>query len=101
MIDKLQCQTHTRTPWGQNPHRYDYRLRYFVMGLLCTSVLAVFIISLVFVGNQAMRNFQLIPPDDSPTTSSRPPLPTSNATETSSTNATTKAPLFYKSGRVT
>ncbi|PTB63867.1 hypothetical protein BBK36DRAFT_7106 [Trichoderma citrinoviride] len=57
MIDNRQCQTHTRTPWGSSPHRYDPRLRYLVMGLLCASVLAVFLISLVFVGNSAVKAY--------------------------------------------
>ncbi|UKZ82022.1 hypothetical protein TrVFT333_009804 [Trichoderma virens FT-333] len=84
MIDKLQCQTHTRTPWGQNPHRYDYRIRYLVMGLLCASVLAVFIVSLVFIGDRAIKNYQLAPPDDGPTTVVEP-SPTTNATKANTT----------------
>ncbi|EHK15957.1 uncharacterized protein TRIVIDRAFT_65218 [Trichoderma virens Gv29-8] len=100
MIDKLQCQTHTRTPWGQNPHRYDYRIRYLVMGLLCASVLAVFIVfivSLVFIGDRAIKNYQLAPPDDGPTTVVEPP-PTTNATNA---NTTTNNSPYNKSGRVT
>lgn len=100
MIDKFQCQTHTRTPWGTNPHRYDYRLRYLMMGLLCASVPAVFIVSLVFIGDRALKNYQLIPSDDeSPTTSTQPPLSTPyNATGASTAaNNTT----HYKSGRIT
>lgn len=101
MIDKLQCQTHTRTPWGQNPHRYDYRIRYLVMGLLCTSVLAVFIVSLVFIGDRAIKNYQLSPPDDSPTALAEPPSSTSYTTSTNTTanNITHTAP-YYNGGKV-
>ncbi|KAL6860992.1 hypothetical protein J3F83DRAFT_227037 [Trichoderma novae-zelandiae] len=64
MIDKLQCQTHTRTPWGSSPHRYDPRIRYLVMGLLCISVLAVFVVSLVFIGHSAAGNYSSDSSDD-------------------------------------
>ena len=40
MVEKDQCNTHTRTPWGTSPHRYDPRLRYFLMGLLVMLVLS-------------------------------------------------------------
>ncbi|OPB39768.1 hypothetical protein A0O28_0096150 [Trichoderma guizhouense] len=99
MIDKLQCQTHTRTPWGQSPHRYDYRIRYLVMGLLCASGLAVFIVSLVLIGDRAVQNYQpSSPPDDTPTASVEP-APTLNATNTNTTTNTLS--LYDKSGRVT
>ncbi|KAL5089741.1 hypothetical protein Trisim1_005136 [Trichoderma cf. simile WF8] len=99
MIDKLQCQTHTRTPWGQSPHRYDYRIRYLVMGLLCASVLAVFIVSLVLIGDRAVQNYQpSSPPDETPTTIAEPSS-TSNATNTNTTTNTLS--LYDKSGRVT
>lgn len=49
MIDKSQCQTHTRTPWGSPDHRYNFRLRYFIMGILLTSFVAVIIIGIVFI----------------------------------------------------
>ncbi|KAL7799802.1 hypothetical protein V8C37DRAFT_365523 [Trichoderma ceciliae] len=103
MIDKLQCQTHTRTPWGKNPHRYDYRLRYLIMGLLCTSILAVFVASLVFIGNRALKNYQMIPLEENPTTPAELPVPTSNATKTNTTDTTeiTNNPPYYKSGGVT
>lgn len=100
MIDKFQCQTHTRTPWGSNPHRYDYRLRYLMMGLLCFSVLAAFIASLVIIGDRALKNYQLVPSDDeSPTTSAGPPpsIPY-NATVT---NTTANITTYYKNGRIT
>ncbi|PNP41120.1 hypothetical protein TGAMA5MH_06990 [Trichoderma gamsii] len=100
MIDKSQCQTHTRTPWGSNPHRYDYRLRYLMMGLLCVCVLAVFIVSLVIIGDRALKNYQIVSSDDeSPTTTVGPPLSTPyNATITNSVaNVTT----YNKSGRIT
>lgn len=100
MIDRLQCQSHTRTPWGKDPHRYDYRLRYLFMGLLCISVLAVFITSLVFIGNQAIRNLEIAPTEEGPETSAAQPSPTVNATKTKN-NATASATLYYKSGRVT
>ncbi|UKZ64440.1 uncharacterized protein TrAtP1_005657 [Trichoderma atroviride] len=100
MIDKFQCQTHTRTPWGSNPHRYDYRLRYLMMGLLCVCVFAIFIVSLVITGDSALKNYQIDPSDDqSPTTTAGPPFSTPyNATVTNSVaNITT----YYKSGRIT
>ncbi|PNP49061.1 hypothetical protein THARTR1_10135 [Trichoderma harzianum] len=98
MIDKLQCQTHTRTPWGHNPHRYNHRIRYLVMGLLCASVLAVFVVSLVFIGDRAVQNYQLEPPDDAPTTLAEPSS-TSNVTNTNTTTNTSSP--YNKSGRVT
>jgi hypothetical protein len=55
------------------------------MGLLCVSVLAIFIVSIVFIGDRAMKNYQLIPSDESPTTSAKLPSPTSNATDTNTT----------------
>ncbi|KAH7133217.1 hypothetical protein B0J13DRAFT_641782 [Dactylonectria estremocensis] len=48
MIDKSQCPTHTRTPWGKNDHRYDHRIRYLAMGILCTVILTVIIVAIVF-----------------------------------------------------
>ncbi|KAM0515980.1 hypothetical protein ACHAPE_005601 [Trichoderma viride] len=100
MINKTQCQTHTRTPWGSNSHRYDYRLRYLMMGLLSVCVLAVFIVSLVIIGDRALRNYQIVPSgDESPTTTAGPPPSTPyNATVTNSVaNITT----YYKNGRIT
>lgn len=100
MIDKFQCQTHTRTPWGSNSHRYDYRLRYIMMGLLCVCVLAVFIVSLVIIGDRALKNYQIVPSDDeSPTTTAGPPFSTPyNATVT---NFVANNTTYYKSGRIT
>ncbi|KAH6608079.1 hypothetical protein Trco_004392 [Trichoderma cornu-damae] len=100
MTERLQCQTHTRTPWGQNPHRYDYRLRYLFMGLLCTSVLAVFIVSLVVIGNRAMKTYRFGLPDESPTTSAESPPRTWSVPYTNST-ATASTTRHYRSGRVT
>ncbi|KAL9480772.1 hypothetical protein ACSS6W_005558 [Trichoderma asperelloides] len=99
-VQNFQCQAHTRTPWGSNPHRYDYRLRYLMMGLLCALVLTVFIVSLVLIGDQALKNYQLIPSDDeSPTMSTEPPSSTPyNAT---GTNATANITTYYSSGRIT
>lgn len=100
MIDKFQCQTHTRTPWGSNPHRYDYRLRYLMMGLLCVAVLAVFIVSLVIIGDRALKDYQIVPSDDKcPTTSAVSPLPTpyNSTVTTTAANITT----YYKGGRIT
>ncbi|KAM4060127.1 hypothetical protein HRG_014186 [Hirsutella rhossiliensis] len=48
MMDKFQCQTHTRSPWGRRDHRYDYRLRYLIMGILLVSFLAVVTVGVVF-----------------------------------------------------
>ncbi|VTO84598.1 unnamed protein product [Fusarium graminearum] len=31
MVDRNQCQTHTRTPWGTSEHRLDHRIRYALM----------------------------------------------------------------------
>jgi hypothetical protein len=100
MIDKSQCQTHTRTPWGSNPHRYDYRLRYLMMGLLCVSVLTVFIVSLVIIGDRALKDYQIVPADgESSRTSAVPPLSTPyNATIT---NTLANITTYYKSGRIT
>ncbi|KAL6892360.1 hypothetical protein GGI43DRAFT_386854 [Trichoderma evansii] len=99
MIDKFQCQTHTRTPWGSNPHRYDYRLRYLMMGLLCATVLAVFIVSLVLIGDRALKNFQLIISDDEcPTTSTE--LPSSTPYNATGTNTAANITTYYKSGRI-
>ena len=47
MIDKKQCQAHTRTPWGKSDHRYDYRLRYALMGALSIVFIAVVIVALI------------------------------------------------------
>ncbi|KAL7950955.1 hypothetical protein V8C42DRAFT_359707 [Trichoderma barbatum] len=103
MIDKLQCQTHTRTPWGKNPHYYDHRIRYLVMGLLCTAVLTIFIVSLVFIGDRAIKNYQLTPPDDGPTTLTEP-ISTLNGTNPSTNNTTNTTanayPSYYKTGKV-
>ncbi|PNY29919.1 Uncharacterized protein TCAP_00169 [Tolypocladium capitatum] len=52
MIDKSQCQTHTRTPWGSRDHRYDYRLRYLVMAILLASFLATATVGVVFIFNR-------------------------------------------------
>lgn len=100
MIDKFQCQTHTRTPWGSKSHRYDYRLRYLLMGLLCVCVLAVFIVSLVIIGDRALKNYQIVPSDnESPTATAGPPLNTPyNAT---TTNPIANITTYYKSGRIT
>ncbi|RSL63930.1 hypothetical protein CEP54_004975 [Fusarium duplospermum] len=40
MVDKSQCQTHTRTPWGKSAHLYDRRIRYLFMGILFVTFLA-------------------------------------------------------------
>ncbi|KAF5004483.1 hypothetical protein FDECE_9026 [Fusarium decemcellulare] len=40
MAEKTQCPAHTRTPWGQSDHRYDHRIRYLFMGILCVAFLA-------------------------------------------------------------
>lgn len=48
MVDKFQCQTHTRSPWGSRDHRYDYRLRYLIMGLLLVSFVAAVTVGVVF-----------------------------------------------------
>lgn len=86
MIDNLQCQTHTRTPWGSSPHRYDPRIRSLAMGLLCASVLAVFTVSLVFVGNSAVRAYSSSSSKDDdgnhPTVSTGRPLSTEQVTST-------------------
>lgn len=47
--DKSQCQTHTRTPWGTGSHRYDYRLRYLLMGLLLAVLLGLIVTCVVFI----------------------------------------------------
>ena len=49
MIDNSQCPTHTRTPWGEKDHRYDYRLRYIVMGILTATVMGVIIVAIIFL----------------------------------------------------
>ncbi|KAM5342969.1 hypothetical protein ACJ41O_013935 [Fusarium nematophilum] len=49
MINKSQCQTHTRNPWGKPGHRYDYRIRYLFMGILFVAFLAVVIVAIVIV----------------------------------------------------
>ncbi|KAL6881815.1 hypothetical protein HDV57DRAFT_517682 [Trichoderma longibrachiatum] len=87
MIDNLQCQTHTRTPWGSSPHRYDPRIRSLAMGLLCASVLAVFTVSLVFVGNSAVKAYSSSSSpseddDDHPTVSTGEPFSTEQVTST-------------------
>ncbi|KAJ6439560.1 hypothetical protein O9K51_07447 [Purpureocillium lavendulum] len=51
MIDKSQCAAHTRTPWGQRSHRYDYRLRCLLMGLLVALFAAVIILGVVYMFN--------------------------------------------------
>lgn len=48
MIDRTQCPAHTRTPWGESDHRYDYRLRYAMMGILTLVVIAVIVVGVVF-----------------------------------------------------
>ncbi|KKP02688.1 hypothetical protein THAR02_05190 [Trichoderma harzianum] len=56
------------------------------MGLLCASVLAVFVVSLVFIGNRALQNYQPeSPPDDTPMASVELSSSTSNATNTNTT----------------
>ncbi|KAL7812551.1 hypothetical protein V8C26DRAFT_437120 [Trichoderma gracile] len=87
MIDNLQCQTHTRTPWGSSPHRYDPRLRYLAMGLLCASVLAIFTVSLVFVGNSAVKAYSSSS-DDDVTVSTSKPSPTKTPLSTTNISAT-------------
>ncbi|PHH85368.1 hypothetical protein CDD83_534 [Cordyceps sp. RAO-2017] len=56
MIDKSQCPAHTRTPWGRRDHRYDYRLRYLIMGVLLASFLAIVILGIVFTVERARKN---------------------------------------------
>ncbi|POR30940.1 Uncharacterized protein TPAR_08863 [Tolypocladium paradoxum] len=67
MIDKSQCQTHTRTPWGSRDHRYDYRLRYLAMGILLASFLAVAIVGVVFIFERRDANSDDTKPDREPT----------------------------------
>ncbi|OTA05838.1 hypothetical protein A9Z42_0065740 [Trichoderma parareesei] len=90
MIDNLQCQTHTRTPWGSSPHRYDPRIRYLAMGLLCAFVLAVFTASLVFVGNSAVKAYSSSSSSDNddPTASTSIPLSTEIPLSTTNIGAT-------------
>ncbi|TFA98701.1 hypothetical protein CCMA1212_009617 [Trichoderma ghanense] len=88
MIDNLQCQTHTRTPWGSSPHRYDPRLRYTAMGLLCASVLAVFIVSLVLVGNSAVKTYSSSSASGDPTISTSTPSSTERPWLTNNISAT-------------
>ncbi|CAM1509970.1 Fc.00g003050.m01.CDS01 [Cosmosporella sp. VM-42] len=49
MIDNKQCPAHTRTPWGDSDHRYDYRLRYVVMGTLTAIFIGVVVAAIVFL----------------------------------------------------
>ncbi|KAG5661156.1 hypothetical protein KAF25_002799 [Fusarium avenaceum] len=49
MIDKNQCQAHTRNPWGRSQHRYDYRFRYLLMGSLSILFLAVVIVVIIVI----------------------------------------------------
>ncbi|ETS02121.1 hypothetical protein M419DRAFT_8478 [Trichoderma reesei RUT C-30] len=86
MIDNLQCQTHTRTPWGSSPHRYDPRIRYLAMGLLCASVLAIFTVSLVFVGNSAVRTYSSSSSSDDDDTTASTSIPLSTEIPLSTTN---------------
>ncbi|KAL7809810.1 hypothetical protein V8C44DRAFT_333499 [Trichoderma aethiopicum] len=94
MIDNLQCQTHTRTPWGSSPHRYDPRIRSLAMGLLCASVLTVFTVSLVFVGNSAVKAYSSSSSEDDdgdhPTVSTGRPLSTEQASSTTTNVGATK-----------
>ncbi|KAK5997884.1 hypothetical protein PT974_00250 [Cladobotryum mycophilum] len=82
MIDNLQCQTHTRTPWGSSPHRYDSRLRYLTIGLLCTTFFAVIIVGLVFLGNKAMTQYHhnTLTSNNAVSSSSMVGLPFTNST---------------------
>ncbi|ODA80954.1 hypothetical protein RJ55_03914 [Drechmeria coniospora] len=47
--DKSQCPTHTRIPWGARDHQYNYRLRYFIIGLLLITFTSVIIVGVVFM----------------------------------------------------
>ncbi|KAL7933434.1 hypothetical protein V8C35DRAFT_304380 [Trichoderma chlorosporum] len=67
------------------------------MALLCASVLAVFIASLVLIGIQAIKTYQLTPSDDGPATLTGP-SPVPNITRT---NATANNFPYNKSGSVT
>lgn len=49
MVDKSQCQTHTRTPWGKSAHLYDRRIRYLFMGILFVTFLAAVVVSVLVV----------------------------------------------------
>ncbi|KAL3959870.1 hypothetical protein ACCO45_004987 [Purpureocillium lilacinum] len=48
MIDKSQCPSHTRTPWGRSSHRCDYRLRYLLMGVLVVLFAGVMVLGIVY-----------------------------------------------------
>ncbi|KAH7179683.1 uncharacterized protein B0J16DRAFT_403010 [Fusarium flagelliforme] len=45
MIDRDQCQTHTRTPWGTSEHRINHRIRYAFMGALSIVFIVVTIVA--------------------------------------------------------
>ena len=49
MVDKSQCQTHTRTPWGKPAHLYDRRIRYLFMGILFVTFLAAVVVAVLVV----------------------------------------------------
>ena len=55
MIDKNQCPAHTRQPWGESEHRYDFRLRYAIMGILTFVVLGVVVVGVVFLVGAGRR----------------------------------------------
>ncbi|KAH6885886.1 hypothetical protein B0T10DRAFT_608312 [Thelonectria olida] len=60
MIDRTQCQTHTRNPWGKPNHRYDYRIRYAAMGTLCFTILAVAIAGTVIAVEKSRHDLDAL-----------------------------------------
>lgn len=49
MVDRNQCQTHTRTPWGTSEHRLDHRIRYALMVAFSIFFIVVVIVAVIVV----------------------------------------------------
>ncbi|KAL3606690.1 hypothetical protein FPOAC2_01650 [Fusarium poae] len=49
MVDRNQCRTHTRTPWGTSEHRLDHRIRYALMVAFSIFFIVVVIVAVIVV----------------------------------------------------